>query len=156
MREDTMVSPSKADRADVVVIGGGVLGCNAAYHLHQAGAGRVVLVEQVPDLATQTTAAGAGFISLWGADHTQWGELEIDLERYALHFYRELGAEHDIGLKAVGMARLAVTPQGAQLLAKQYAQARALVSADEVQLLASEQIADLTPAIDPTQVYAAL
>lgn len=142
--------------ADVVVIGGGMLGCNAAYHLHQAGAGRVVLVEQAPELATQTTAAGAGFVSLWGAEFAQWGERELRMERHALQFYHELGVEHDIGLKAVGMARLAVTPAGAQFLANQYAQARALVSSDDVKLLGSDQLADLTPAIDPTHVCAAL
>jgi L-2-hydroxyglutarate oxidase LhgO len=38
-----------ANRADVVVIGGGILGCSAAYHLHRAGAGRVVLVERAAE-----------------------------------------------------------------------------------------------------------
>lgn len=142
--------------ADVVVIGGGILGCSAAYHLHKAGVERVVLVEQAPELGMQTTAAGAGFVSLWGADFPHWGDLELALERYAHQFYRERAATYDIGLKAVGMARLAVAPEGEHFLAAHYEHARALVSAEEVQLLRSERIAAALPTVDATRVCAAL
>lgn len=63
--------------ADVVVIGGGVFGCCAAYHLAKAGAGRVVPVERAPGLAMQTSSAGAGFVNLWSAG---WDALEVGLE----------------------------------------------------------------------------
>ena len=46
--------------ADVVVIGGGVVGASAAYHLARAGA-RVTLVDRAD--AGQATAAGAGIIA---------------------------------------------------------------------------------------------
>jgi len=144
------------ETADVVVIGGGILGCSAAYHLHKAGAGRVVLVEQVPDVGMETTAAGAGFVSLWGADFAHWGDLELTLERYAHQFYRELDAMRDIGLKAVGMMRLAVAPEGEHFLAAQYQHARALVAADEVTLLASDQITTVLPTLDAAKICAAL
>ena len=142
--------------ADAVVIGGGILGCSAARHLRQAGVERVVLVEQGPDLATETTAAGAGFVGLWGADFGHWGGLELALERYAHQFYAELHAAHDIGLKAVGLLRLAVAPQGAPFLAAQYQHARPLVGADEVRLLSSAEIAALLPGLDATSIPAAL
>lgn len=144
------------ETADVVVIGGGILGCCAAYHLHKAGAGRVVLVEQASGIGMETTAAGAGFVSLWGADLAHWGDLELTLERYAHQFYRDLSTANDIGLKAVGMARVAVAAEGARLLAAQYVHARTLVSGDEVQLLTPDRLADLLPTIDPEQVSAAL
>ena len=35
-----------ADRADVVVIGGGVIGVSTAFHLAKAGAGKVILLER--------------------------------------------------------------------------------------------------------------
>ena len=35
-----------ADRADVVVIGGGVIGVSTAFHLAKAGAGKVLLLER--------------------------------------------------------------------------------------------------------------
>lgn len=151
-----MVSLSNTESADVVVIGGGILGCNAAYHLHQAGAGRVVLIEQAPDLATQTTAAGAGFVAFWGAEFTDWGALEISLERYAHQFYRQLGATHDIGLKNVGMVRLAVTPEGGRFLSSRYTQALTEVSSNEVALLSPEQIGGLIPSVNTAAIHAGL
>lgn len=144
------------ETADAVVIGGGILGCSAARHLRQAGVARVVLVEQGPDLAMETTAAGAGFVGLWGAEFGHWGGLGLALERYAHQFYAELHATHDIGLKAVGMLRLAVAPQGAPFLAAQYEHARALVGADEVRLLTSDEVAALLPGLDATKIPAAL
>lgn len=48
------------ETADVVVVGGGIVGASAAYHLAAAGAGRVVLLERSPRLATGSTGACAG------------------------------------------------------------------------------------------------
>jgi sarcosine oxidase, subunit beta len=48
------------DTADVVVVGGGVVGASAAYHLAEAGAGRVLLLERAPELGTGSTGACAG------------------------------------------------------------------------------------------------
>jgi sarcosine oxidase, subunit beta len=46
--------------ADVVVVGGGVVGCSAAYHLAEAGAGRVLLLERADAVGTGSTGACAG------------------------------------------------------------------------------------------------
>ncbi|HEX6332124.1 MAG TPA: FAD-binding oxidoreductase [Actinomycetota bacterium] len=46
--------------ADVVVVGGGVVGASAAYHLAAAGAGRVLLLERADHLAAGATGACAG------------------------------------------------------------------------------------------------
>lgn len=46
--------------ADVVVVGGGIVGTSAAYHLAAAGVGRVVLIERAEALATGATGACAG------------------------------------------------------------------------------------------------
>jgi glycine/D-amino acid oxidase-like deaminating enzyme len=46
--------------ADVVVVGGGVVGASAAYHLAAAGAGRVLLLERADRLAAGSTGACAG------------------------------------------------------------------------------------------------
>jgi sarcosine oxidase subunit beta len=48
------------ETADVVVVGGGVVGASAAYHLAAAGAGRVVLLERADALGTGSTGACAG------------------------------------------------------------------------------------------------
>ena len=46
--------------ADVVVVGGGVVGASAAYHLAVAGLGRVLLLERADALGTGATGACAG------------------------------------------------------------------------------------------------
>ena len=46
--------------ADVVVIGGGVVGCSAAYHLAAAGAGAVLLLERAEAVGMGSTGACAG------------------------------------------------------------------------------------------------
>lgn len=46
--------------ADVVVVGGGVVGASAAYHLTVAGLGRVLLLERADALGTGSTGACAG------------------------------------------------------------------------------------------------
>src|SRR3972149_2633705 len=46
--------------ADVVVIGGGVMGASTAYHLAKAGAGRVALLERDPYFGLEATGRCAG------------------------------------------------------------------------------------------------
>jgi sarcosine oxidase, subunit beta len=46
--------------ADVVIVGGGVVGASAAYHLAVAGAGSVLLLERAEQLGTGSTGACAG------------------------------------------------------------------------------------------------
>jgi glycine/D-amino acid oxidase-like deaminating enzyme len=46
--------------ADVVIVGGGVVGASAAYHLAAAGAGSVLLLERADQLGTGATGACAG------------------------------------------------------------------------------------------------
>jgi sarcosine oxidase subunit beta len=49
-----------SETADVVVVGGGVVGTSAAYHLAAAGAGRVLLLERADGLGMGSTGACAG------------------------------------------------------------------------------------------------
>jgi sarcosine oxidase subunit beta len=49
-----------ARTADVVIVGGGVVGASAAYHLAAAGAGSVLLLERADALGTGSTGACAG------------------------------------------------------------------------------------------------
>jgi sarcosine oxidase, subunit beta len=46
--------------ADVVIVGGGVVGASAAYHLTSAGAGRVLVLEREDRLGAGSTGACAG------------------------------------------------------------------------------------------------
>ena len=46
--------------ADVVIVGGGCMGCSVAWHLAQRGITNVVLIEREPQLATGSTGKNAG------------------------------------------------------------------------------------------------
>ena len=97
----------------VVVVGAGIVGCSAAFHLLRSGARQVTLVDAIAPGAG-TTPASAGFVALWAAGEFPLGRSGIELERYGLEFYRELatsGAE--IGYRSNGNLVLALTDDGA-------------------------------------------
>ena len=71
--------------ADVVVVGGGLVGMSAAYRLARDGA-RVTLVDA--ERAGQATAAGAGIIS--PGDRFGDGDPVLPLVERATNFYPEL------------------------------------------------------------------
>lgn len=91
-----------ADRADAIVVGGGIFGCSIASHLLRAGVRDVLLLER-DDVAQATSNAGAGFVALWGGGHVPvWGPDELALERYAIDFYRDLADTSAIEFKQNG------------------------------------------------------
>jgi len=110
-----MTGPARHDHAvgtgPIVVLGAGILGVSAAWHLTRLGAPQVVVVEAGPSPACGTSGAGAGFVGLWAAGVSPaWGEAELALEKYALRFYRDLHARADIGLGEVGNLFVAFEP----------------------------------------------
>jgi glycine/D-amino acid oxidase-like deaminating enzyme len=73
----------KLDKADVVVIGGGIVGISSAYFLKKAGLD-VVLIEQ-RELAHGASGRNAGF--LWV--HNRNKGIQLDLTRAGLKIYEE-------------------------------------------------------------------
>lgn len=101
----------------VVVVGAGILGASAAWHLARAGARRVTLVDAgTPD--TGTTPAGAGFVAAFAADtNRRFHANTIALETYGVDFYRGLHeAGHEIEFAANGNIVLALTADGLERL----------------------------------------
>jgi glycine/D-amino acid oxidase-like deaminating enzyme len=52
----------KLSDAEIVIVGGGAIGCAIAYRLAEAGVSDVLLVERNPALASATTAQAAGLV----------------------------------------------------------------------------------------------
>lgn len=98
------------ESADVIVIGGGILGAATALHLIEAGAGRVLLLER-DEVAGATSNAGAGFVAAWAAGYAPaWDEVELEMELYGLQRYLALaGAGRELGLSANGNLWAATT-----------------------------------------------
>jgi D-amino-acid dehydrogenase len=98
-----------------VVIGAGVLGASAAYHLARAGA-QVTVIDACLD--GRATAAGAGIICPWvsGVDDPVFYRLYTEAARYYAELVpalEEIG-EHDLGFRRVG--GMAVSASAVDLL----------------------------------------
>ncbi|MFD4602802.1 NAD(P)/FAD-dependent oxidoreductase [Streptomyces sp. NPDC058464] len=94
-------------RAQVVIIGGGVMGTSIACHLASAGVRDVVLVER-DELAAGSTSKAAGGVRAQFSD-----ELNIQLGARSLEAFARFGEEigYDIGLHRVGYLFLLSTPE---------------------------------------------
>ncbi|XP_014664920.1 PREDICTED: sarcosine dehydrogenase, mitochondrial-like [Priapulus caudatus] len=76
--------------ADVVIIGGGSLGCNTLYHLTKLGITNAVLLEK-DQLTAGTTWHTAGLV--WNLRPT---DTEVEMLKYAVKLMSDLEAETDI------------------------------------------------------------
>jgi glycine/D-amino acid oxidase-like deaminating enzyme len=81
------------ETADVVVVGGGVVGASAAYHLAAAGAGRVLMLEREDTLGTGSTGACAG-----GFRHQFSSEVNIRLSLASVPMILSFRETHGIPL----------------------------------------------------------
>jgi len=100
------VTPTAAlpDRARVVVIGGGVIGCSVAYHLAHEGWTDVVVLER-DRLTSGTTWHAAGLMTCFGST----SETSTGIRLYSRDLYGRLEAETGVstGFKPVGLIEAA-------------------------------------------------
>ncbi len=93
--------------ADIIIIGGGVVGCSIAYNLAKAGAGQVVVLERGYLASGATGRCGAGVRMQWGT------ETNCLLARESVKILENLPAmleiEGDIEFKQGGYLLLAYT-----------------------------------------------
>ena len=95
-------------RAQVVIIGGGVIGCSVAYHLTKLGWRDVVLLERA-QLTAGTTWHAAGLVSSGGFRT----ETTIEMAKYTVELCGRLGEEtgQDTGFRAIGHLELACSEE---------------------------------------------
>jgi len=91
------------DRAEVVIIGGGIIGCSIAYHLARRGVTDVLLVEQ-GSLTSGTTWHAAGLVSQLKSTHSL-----TQLATYSARLFEELEDEtgQATGYRAPGSVSVA-------------------------------------------------
>jgi sarcosine oxidase subunit beta len=82
--------------ADVVVVGGGVVGASTAYHLAASGVGHVMLLERADAVATGSTGACAG-----GFRHQFSSRINIELSIASVPMILGFTQEHGLPLDVV-------------------------------------------------------
>ncbi|CAD0186111.1 Aminomethyltransferase [Ruegeria sp. THAF57] len=109
------------NKARVVIIGGGVIGCSVAYHLTKKGWSDVVLLER-KQLTSGTTWHAAGLIGQLRATSNM-----TKLARYSAELYLGLEEETGVatGMRQVGSVSVALTDERLEELYRNAAMARA-------------------------------
>jgi len=129
--------------AKVVVIGGGVVGVSALYHLAKKGWGDDVVLLEKAELTSGSTWHAAGLLPLFNMSYSVG-----QIHKYSLQLYSELEAEtgQAVGLKQVGNLRLAMT-QDRMDEYYQYAATARTIGID-VQFLTPAEIKKMWPLCD--------
>ena len=114
------MSSTIPQRAQVVIVGGGIAGASTAYHLTRLGWSDVVLLEQ-GKLTCGTTWHAAGLVGQLRATRNA-----TRMSRYGIELYASLEAETGLatGWKQCGSLNVAKTPERLKLLKRQMARAK--------------------------------
>lgn len=129
--------------ADVVIIGGGVMGTSTAYHLARGGAGHVLLLERAPFFGQGATGQCAG-----GIRHQFSTEVNIRLSILSIQMLERFPEEieQEIGLNQCGYLFLLSSPEELTAFRHNVALQRSL--GVETQILDVDEIARLVPQVD--------
>ncbi|MFO0554976.1 MAG: FAD-dependent oxidoreductase [Polyangiaceae bacterium] len=97
-------SPKLPERARVVVVGGGIIGCSVAYHLAKMGCRDVVLLER-DRVTSGTTWHAAGLMVTFGST----SETSTEMRKYTRSLYASLEEETGLatGFSPVGFIEVA-------------------------------------------------
>jgi glycine/D-amino acid oxidase-like deaminating enzyme len=130
------------DQARIVIIGGGIVGVNIAYHLAKAGCTDVILLEK-DEIASGATAHAAGLVTQFATSQTL-----MQFRMYSIELYSELGLfEH------VGSLRVASSPE--QLKELQRSVSRAKANGMDVEVISPSEAVKIMPQITSDNLYGA-
>jgi 4-methylaminobutanoate oxidase (formaldehyde-forming) len=106
---------SLAGQAQIIIVGGGIVGCSTAYHLAKAGKTDVLLLEQ-GKLTSGTTWHAAGLVGQMRPNRNM-----TQMSKYGIGLYAALQAETGLatGWKQCGSVNVARTPERMKVLKKQ-------------------------------------
>lgn len=129
-------------RAKVVVIGGGVLGTSAAFHLVDAGEKDVLLLDRGP-IASGTTPFAAGQIGYLKGDPNT-----LDFGAYCVDFFEQFEKRtgHAIDLHQDGSLLIALTEKYRAILKSRVPVAKAV--GHEAELISLERARELVPSLE--------
>ncbi len=99
--------------AEIIIIGGGAVGCGIAYALARAGRTDIVLLERADDVGLVTTSQGAGLCG-----QVRDSAERIRLAMHSVSVFRELQKDPEVrpDWHEVGSLRIALSERGAEKL----------------------------------------
>jgi dimethylglycine dehydrogenase len=138
------------DRYQVVVVGGGIVGCSVAYHLALRGLTDVAVIERRELTSGSTWHAAGGFHAI-NADTRV-----AALQKYTIGLYAQVEREsgRSVGMHLSGGIELAGTAERWRLLRSELAWHRMMGT--DAYLLTPKEAAGLVPIVDPTGLFGAL
>jgi sarcosine oxidase, subunit beta len=127
--------------AEVVIIGGGIVGSSIAWHLTESGCRDVLIIERESYQGKGSTGKSMG-----GVRAQFSSELNIRLSLYSIDFFRQFDERlgHPSGYRSQGYLFLATSPKHLEYLRTTSALQRSL-GLDTVQLVSSGEILKMVP-----------
>ncbi|HXP73379.1 MAG TPA: FAD-dependent oxidoreductase [Stellaceae bacterium] len=137
-------------QAEIVIVGGGIIGCSLAYHLTKLGRRDVLVLEQ-GRVTSGTTWHAAGLVGQMRPTRTM-----TRMSRYGIELYRTLEAEtgQATGWKACGSVNVASTPERVVELKRTVARARSF--GVEIELISPAEAGRLWPLMRTDDLLAAV
>jgi glycine cleavage system T protein len=137
------------NHAQVVIIGGGIVGCSVAYHLTKIGWTDVLLLER-KELACGTTWAAAGLLT-----QLRQNQEMTNLAKYTVDLYEGLEAETGVatGFRRNGAVAVCRTPDRRKELLRAAAMARAF--GIEMSEISPNKAGELVPGMRTNDLVAA-
>ncbi|HTO99923.1 MAG TPA: FAD-dependent oxidoreductase [Anaerolineales bacterium] len=131
------------DQAQVVIVGGGIVGANIAYHLAKLGWTDVVLFEK-GEIASGESSHAAGLVTQFATSQTL-----MQFRKYSIELYSELGLfDH------VGSLRVASTPDQFKELQRSVSRAKGVGM--EVEIISPSEAVKIMPQISGDNLYGAI
>ena len=133
-------------RADVVIIGAGIVGSSAAHFLTLAGVRNVVVIDQGP----LDNTGGSSFHAPGLVFQTHGSRLMCTLAQWSTELYRSLDGPEGPSWLEVGSVEVATTPARVAELERRHNYAMSYGLAGEI--VTPEEAARLVPVLDPAAI----
>jgi glycine cleavage system aminomethyltransferase T/glycine/D-amino acid oxidase-like deaminating enzyme len=135
------------DRAETVIVGAGIVGASAAYHLAELGARDVLVIDQGPLFETGgSTSHAPGLVFQTNPSRTM-----CRIAQDSIRLYSELDVDGEPGWYGVGGIEVATTEERLVELRRRRGWARSY-GIEDTELLSPELTAERVPLLDPSAI----